>query len=290
MQAGGLSAADAQKLREFERQGHDRVAQTYDAFFSPVTALAIEPVLDAVMASPGMRLLDIACGPGALTAAAANRGAHAVGIDLSPRMLELARQHHPDVDFREADVEHLPFADDSFDAVTGNFALGHLPYPEVALTECVRVLRGGGRIAIAWWDHPDRQRIQGVFREAIAELGAQPAPDVPQGHATLRFCETKAFLALLHGAGLADVAIEAHGATYTIPDAETFWHGGRASLVLTGAAIRAQDTAMQAAIRTAFERRIEPYRDDSGFTMPVAFNIGRGRKPSQKLANRGSDS
>jgi hypothetical protein len=71
MQAGGLSAAEAERLREFERQGHDRLALTYHEFFSPVTALAIEPLLDAVMVSPGVRLLDVACGPGALTAAAA---------------------------------------------------------------------------------------------------------------------------------------------------------------------------------------------------------------------------
>jgi len=162
--------------------------------------------------------------------------------------------------------------------VTCSFALGHLPYPERALVELVRVLCVGGRIAMAWWDHPDRKRIQGVFREAIAELGAQPPPDVPQGHAMLRFCETKEFLALLRGAGLVDVVLDEHGATYTIPDADTFWHGGLGSFVLTAAAIRAQDAPMQAAIRAAFERRIEPYRRASGFAMPIAFKIGRGRK------------
>jgi SAM-dependent methyltransferase len=193
-------------------------------------------------------------------------------------MLELARQSHPGIDFREADIEHLSFADGSFDAVTCSFALGHLPYPELALAECVRVLRASGRIAIAWWDHPDRQRIQGVFREAIAEFGAQPPLEVPQGHAMLRFCETKEFLTLLRGAGLTDVGIAEHVTTYTIPDAETFWQGGLGSFVLTAAAIRGQDAPMRAAIRAAFERRIEPYRYASGFAMPIAFKIGHGRK------------
>lgn len=278
MRPGGLSAADAERLRAFERQGHDRVAETYHSFFSPVTALAIEPILDAVMARPAVRLLDVACGPGALAGKAAERGAQAIGVDLSTRMLELARQLHPSIDFREADIEHLPFADGSFDAVTCSFALGHLPYPERALAECVRVLRAGGRIAMGWWDHPDRQRIQGVFREAIAELAAKPPPDVPPGHAMLRFCETKEFLTLLRGAALADVALEEHATTYTIPDADTFWRGGLGSFVLTAAAIRAQDAPMQAAIRAAVERRIEPYRRESGFAMPIAFKIGQGRK------------
>jgi SAM-dependent methyltransferase len=278
MRSGGLSAADAERLREFERQGHDRLARTYHAFFSPVTALAIEPLLDAARVRPGVRLLDVACGAGALTAAAAKRGAKAVGVDLSTGMLELARQKYPDLDFREADIEHLPFVDGSFDAMTCSFVLGHLPYPELALAECVRVMNAGGRIALTWWDHPDRQRIQGVFREAIAEVGAPPSPDVPQGHNMLRFCETKEFLALLRDAGLTDVAIAEHRTTYTIPDAETFWQGGLSSFVLTAAVIRAQDTAMQAAIRAAFERRIQPYGRDTGFAMPIAFKIGQGGK------------
>jgi hypothetical protein len=117
-----------------------------------------------------------------------------------------------------------------------------------------------------------------VFREAIAELAAKPPPDVPPGHAMLRFCETKEFLALLRGAALADVALEEYAATYTIPDADTFWRGGLGSFVLTAAAIRAQDAPMQAAIRAAVERRIEPYRRESGFAMPIAFKIGQGRK------------
>ena len=56
------------------------------------------------------------------------------------------------------------------------------------------------------------------------------------------------------------------------------WQGGLGSFVLTAAAIRAQDTAAQAAIRAAFERRIDPYRRDRGFAMPIAFKVGRGRK------------
>jgi SAM-dependent methyltransferase len=182
VQPAVLSAADAERLRAFERQGHDRLALTYHAFFSPVSALATQPLLDAVMASSSVRLLDVACGPGALAAAAKMRGALAVGVDLSTRILDLARQSRPGIDFREADVEHLPFADGCFDAVACSFALGHLPYPELALAECVRVLNAGGRIALGWWDHPDRQRIQGVFREAITEVGASPPPELPQGH------------------------------------------------------------------------------------------------------------
>ncbi|HKO73099.1 MAG TPA: hypothetical protein VJV58_19385 [Bradyrhizobium sp.] len=70
-----LSNSDAERLRAFERQGHDALAKSYHAFFAAVTALATNPLFDAVHLHPGTRLLDVASGPGALTAAAANRGA-----------------------------------------------------------------------------------------------------------------------------------------------------------------------------------------------------------------------
>src|SRR4051794_20838598 len=112
-----LSETDAERLRAFERQGHDAVATSYHAFFEPVTSLATEPLLATVSLRSGMRLLDVATGPGALAAEAVHRGARAIGVDLSPRMIELSRRLHPGIDFHEADVEHLPFADHVFDAV-----------------------------------------------------------------------------------------------------------------------------------------------------------------------------
>jgi ubiquinone/menaquinone biosynthesis C-methylase UbiE len=146
-----------------------------------VTGLATIPLFDAVHLRPGTRLLDVASGPGALAGEAASRGARPVGIDLSPQMVELARQLHPGIHFHEADVEHLPFPDHTFDAVVCAFGLGHFPRPEVAVAESVRTLLPGGRMALAWWDDPSRQRIQGIFRDAIALVGVSMPPDVATG-------------------------------------------------------------------------------------------------------------
>lgn len=273
-----LSSDEAERLRAFEREGHDALATSYHAFFSAVTALATGPLLDAVHLRLGARLLDVATGPGILAAEAANRGARPVGIDLSPQMIELARRLHPDIDFREADVERLPFTDDTFDAVVCAFGLGHFPRPELAVAECVRTLSPGGRIALSWWDDPSRQRIQGIFREAIAEIGV-PAPlDVPQGHNVFRYSNSGEFLRLLDGAGLTDVKVTEHAATYLVPDTETLWRGGLGSLVLTGAVIRKQDQATQALIRAAFERCAGVYRSDDGLKLPIAFKIGSGQR------------
>lgn len=275
-----MSGSEAERLRAFERRGHDALATSYHAFFAAVTALATNPLLDAVRVRSGTRLLDVATGPGALAAEAAKRDARPVGIDLSPEMIELARRLYPAIEFREADVEHLPFADDTFDAVVCAFGLGHFPRPEVAVTECVRTLLPGGRLALSWWDDPSRQRIQGIFRDAIAEVGVTVPPGLPQGHNVYRFSDTGEFLRLLEGAGLVEVAVTEHATTYSVPDTETLWRGGLGSLLLTGAAIRHQDKATQDLIRNAFERCASVYQSAAGLDLPVAFKVGSGRQPA----------
>ena len=275
-----LSSSEAERLRAFERQGHDALATSYHAFFAAVTALATDPLLDTVRLHPGTHLLDVATGPGALAAEAANRGARPVGIDLSPQMIELARRLYPGIDFREADVEHLPFPDDTFDAVVCAFGLGHFPRPEVAVAESVRTLLPGGRLAFSWWDDPSRQRIQGIFRDAISEVGVSAPADVPQGHNAYRFSNTGEFVRLLEGAGLIEVAVTEHATTYSVPDTETLWRGGLGGLLLTGAAIRQQDKATQDLIRTAFERCASVYKSANGLNLPVAFKVGSGRQPT----------
>src|SRR5688572_29744194 len=123
-------ALDARAFTAFERAAHDRIARSYAEHFAPLTGLALGPLLDAARAAAGRRVLDVATGPGLAAAAARARGATATGVDVSPGMVALAREAHPGVDFRVADVVALPFAAAAFDAVICNFALGHFPEPE----------------------------------------------------------------------------------------------------------------------------------------------------------------
>jgi hypothetical protein len=106
-----------------------------------------------------------------------------------------------------------------------------------------------------------------------------PPPDVPKGYSILRFADTNEFRRLLEGAGLADVRIEDHQTTYLIPDVDRLWRGGLGSFAVTASAIAHQDTATQAAIRAALERRAAAYKTSAGLLLPVAFKIGVGRKP-----------
>lgn len=274
-----LSPADAEQLRSYERDRHDAMAEGYIGFFGPVTALAIAPLLDAVRLKAGMKLLDVPTGSGALAAEATRRGAHVVGIDLAPGMIAQARKLHPGIDFRVGDVEHLPIADGALDAVVCAFGIGHFPYPEASVTECMRTLKSGGRIAFSWWDTSDKQRIQGLIRDAVADVGAAPPPVVPKGHSSLRFSDADEFRRLLQGAGLADITLQDHRATHLVADADALWHGALGGLALTSSLIVHQDAPTQAAIRVALERRAAAYKTPRGLELPIAFRVGAGRKP-----------
>jgi SAM-dependent methyltransferase len=103
----------------------------------------------------GNRVLDVACGTGVVALTAARIGARVTGLDLTPQLLERARENaHAvgvDVDWHEGDVEALPFEDGTFDVVLSQFGHIFAPRPEVAVAEMLRVLRPGGTIAFSTW-------------------------------------------------------------------------------------------------------------------------------------------
>jgi SAM-dependent methyltransferase len=103
----------------------------------------------------GQRVLDVACGTGNLALPAAKAGAHVVGIDIAPNLVEQARQRAAaqklSIRFEEGDAEALPYENGSFDVVVSMFGAMFAPRPEVVACELARVTRAGGTIAMANW-------------------------------------------------------------------------------------------------------------------------------------------
>jgi SAM-dependent methyltransferase len=121
-----------------------------------VTLLVIaEDLAEAVDLRPGQRVLDVACGNGNASLAAARRFCEVVGIDYVPMLLDEGRQRAEAdglaVDFREGDAENLPFPDSSFDVVLSTIGVMFAPNQEKAASELLRVLRPGGKIGMANW-------------------------------------------------------------------------------------------------------------------------------------------
>ena len=136
-------------------QVSDDAAVVYEELFVPALFGSWPPrVADAAGISAGDRVLDVACGTGVLAREAARRvgpeGA-VTGLDINEGMLAVARRIRPEVDWRQGDAGALPFEAESFDVVVSQFALMYFPERVAALREMWRVLRPGGRLAVASW-------------------------------------------------------------------------------------------------------------------------------------------
>jgi SAM-dependent methyltransferase len=126
----------------------------------------------------GQRVLDVACGTGVVSVTAARLGAHVTGLDLTPQLLERARENSRiadvEIEWLEGDVEKLPFPDSTFDIVVSQFGHIFAPRPEVAIAEMLRVLKPSGTIAFSTWP-PDH------FVGRMLALNASYMPPPPPG-------------------------------------------------------------------------------------------------------------
>jgi SAM-dependent methyltransferase len=137
-----------------------------------------EAIVARAQAQPGVKLLDVATGAGNVAIPAALAGADVTGLDLTPKLLEVARERAAEVgaevSFVEGDAEELPFEDDSFDRVTSCFGVMFAPRQEVAAAELARVARPGARIVVSAWTP---EGLTGRMFKAVGSY--MPAP--PEG-------------------------------------------------------------------------------------------------------------
>jgi SAM-dependent methyltransferase len=265
------SQIDPDAFNAFEAAGWDERATTYHRAFLPLTKQVIEPLLDGAAVGPGMKVLDVGSGPGYVAAAAVARGAAAVGLDVAPAMVALARTLHPQVEFVHGHAEHLELPDDSFDAVVGNFAIPHLGRPEKGAAEFARVLAPGGKVALSTWDVPGVSRLPGAFYEAVQEVGAPPPPDLPIGPPFYRFADEAEFTRLLLGAGFVDATVSTVAFTYHfVGDLYDCLIDGT---VRARALVAGQRETTQARIRAALDRRTAEYAADGGLDLPISVKL-----------------
>lgn len=134
-----------------------------------MTTAAWEAVADATGVGAGTSLLDLGCGDGAFCAFAAGRGAVTAGVDAEPDAIAQALEAVPGADFRLGLMESLPWADASFDVVTGFNALQYALDPELALIEAARVARSDGLVAVCKWGPP----AENEFFAFLTSIGAR---------------------------------------------------------------------------------------------------------------------
>jgi SAM-dependent methyltransferase len=270
---------DAGAFHAFEHAGWESNVPAYETAFSRLTIQSIELLLDAVGLGAGMRLLDVATGPGYVAAAAAARGASVTAIDFSAPMIARARKLHPSVEFREGDAEALPFPDRSFDAVVMNYGMLHFPRPEVAMAEAARVLEPAGRFAFTVWAKPEEAVGFGIILNAVQTHG-NPAVPIPSGPPFFRFSDPGECERTLREAGFSEIRVDRIAQVWRFdePDGpfDAIFNGG----VRMGAILRAQSSEAFAAIRNAAREATKKFIRDGRIELPMAAVLASAVKPN----------
>lgn len=199
-------------------------AEIYDSFFVPALFQQwAEPVADAAWITVGQRVLDVACGTGVLTLEAARRvgpSGAVVGLDLNEGMLAVARRKAPRLEWRRGRAEALPFETGTYDAVTSQFALMFFEDRPAALAEMRRVLRPGGRLAVAVWDAVEHSPGYAALIALLERLFGHRVADALRAPFVLG--DPTVVRSLFAKAGLADAEIHTRPGTARFPSIESW--------------------------------------------------------------------
>ena len=268
---------DARVQRRVQRYGWDLAAASYEPTWRAQLAPAQQALLAGAALVPGERVLDVACGTGIVSVAAAQAvGAHGtvVGIDLSNAMVEAARRVAlPNAAFARMDAEQLEFADAHFDVALCALGLMYLPDPERALAEMRRVLRPGGRIALAVWGERARCGWAALFGIVDAEVASEVCPlffRLGQGDALAHACAEVGFV---------DVATQRLATTLAYADGDA-----ACDAAFVGGPVALAWSRFDPAVRTRACARyldaIAAWRDGAGrYRVPGEFVIVTARMP-----------
>jgi ubiquinone/menaquinone biosynthesis C-methylase UbiE len=264
-------------FHEFEHAGweDEQVVQHYEREVAGVTRQSSAALLDAAGVGAGVRVLDVACGPGFLAAAAAERGASTVGVDFSSAQVALARRRHSSLRFEVADAAALPFAAGSFDVVLSSFGMLHFPNAAAAAAEARRVLAPGGRFAFTVWDQPERALALGALLHAVREHGSMDV-GLPAGPEFFGLSDPERSKQLLLAAGFQNPSTQTVPQVWRIPEpghvVDVF---GRASVRMR-ALLQAQSAEQLTQIRAAVSAALGACRRAVGYEVPMPALLAVG--------------
>jgi ubiquinone/menaquinone biosynthesis C-methylase UbiE len=263
----------ARMQRRIQRYGWDLAAGDYEPLWQVQLACAQAKLLACASLAPGERVLDVACGTGLVSFAAAQAVGPAgsvLGIDISGNMVDAARRRAEErkvpIAFARMDAEELALPDAAFDVALCSLGLMYMPDPERALREMRRVLRPGGRVVVAVWGERSRCGWAPLFPIVDAEVASEVCPlffRLGQGDTLARACAEAGFEVVAHHRIAATLAYadddEACRAAFV---------GGPAALAWSRF-----DEEARARVCERYIEAIAEWRDDRGYRVPGEFVI-----------------
>jgi SAM-dependent methyltransferase len=245
------------------------------AYTEQVSLPLFGAVLDAARVTSGMRLLDAGCGAGLLALLASLRGARVAAIDASPALVSIAQQRVPGADVREADLEALPFAAGSFDAVVAVNSLFYAEDMGAAMRELARVARPGARVAVTAWGPPERCEFLSAVMPALAPLLPPPPPGASPPHPGA-LSQPGALAAVLEQAGLRTVEEGEVACPFVFPSTEISWRANSSAGVNQAAITHSGEEAVRKVYADADRAHTRP---DGSIRYENVFLWASGVKP-----------
>lgn len=205
---------------------------------------------------PEMRALDVGCGPGALTAALADRLGtdHVRAADPSEPFVEACRARVPGVDVVVASAEALPFADGEFNAAFSQLVVNFMVDAKAGVREMARVTRSGGVVASCVWDYRGEMTLLRTFWDAARDV--DPAAGAADEGAVMRWCTEDELAGLWRGAGLRDVRSAPLVVSASYTGFEDLWSPLLAGIGPAGAFCVSLDEKARAALHDVYRRRL----------------------------------
>lgn len=252
-------------------------AEVYDEMFVPALFQQWGPIIaDAAGIGLGDSVLDVACGTGALACAALDRvgpRGTVVGLDPNADMLAVARRNSTRVEWREARAESLPFPDGSFDAVVSQFGLMFFEDRPAALREMMRVLRPGGRMAVAVCDAVDHSPGYAALADLLQRLFGKPTADAFRAPFVLG--DPERLLSICSATGLVGAKVARHNGSVRFASIKALISTERACVWTLGGML---DDAQFTELLKEAERALQPFVAGDGaitFEMPTLIMTAR---------------
>jgi ubiquinone/menaquinone biosynthesis C-methylase UbiE len=276
---------DAHAFKQNEQLAWDLCAENYEKCLTQPFAVFSRRLVDLADLRREHRVLDVATGTGLAALMAADLlgpEAQVVGVDLSNTMIGLARKRAAEqgvgnVDFVRMDAERLDLPDDSFDAVLCALGLMLFPQPDVALSEMLRVVKGGGTVALSVFGRGSKVALRALMEPFIPHM-----PPPPQrGPSTFGFGRNETLREALEQAGFSDVIAEerAHVLRFETPDEvwDMLLSLGRLAQMQSRLPAEARQELRQQVLQIAREKYFSPR---GVFELPFGITYAVAHKPS----------
>ncbi|MBK8446844.1 MAG: methyltransferase domain-containing protein [Micropruina sp.] len=247
-------------------------SENYDRFMGRyskplATSFAAFAGIDAAL-----RVLDVGCGPGALTSELVGLvgTAQVAACDPSPPFVAACAARHPGVQVRAGSAEHVPFDDDAFDAAVAQLVLHFVSDPKAAASELRRVTRAGGTVAACVWDFDEGMQMLRAFWDAAVATD----PDAPNEAQVLRFGRHGELSQWLADGGFDEIDETQLHVDSTYRDFEELWGGFEAGIGPAGDYLKGRGEGDRVQVREAFFERVG--RPESAFTLHAVARAVRG--------------